>query len=158
MSFPAEASGESAESKATDHPPGRCGVVPAVFLVRTGDRWGLWKLVDSATDSSASFAAFGSRPVCPETPAPARTASMQALHTRSLASAFRHSFSVKAAFIMLALHWPHIFCTGRPFFRGIVQPFLACSLCWPNTSVPRRTQVHARSGACTTRTLVRKRT
>ena len=155
MSFPAKASGES---KATDHPPGRCGVVPVGFLVRTGDRWILWKLVDNATDSSASFAPFGSRPVCPETPASARTASMQALHTRSLASFFCHSFSVKAACIMLALQWPHFLCSGRPFFRGMVQPFLDCSRCWPNTSVPRRLQVHARPGACTTRILVRKRT
>ena len=52
----------------------------------------------------------------------------------------------------------HFLCTGRPFLSGIVQPFLVCSRCWPNTSVPQRTQVHARSGACTTHTLVRKRT
>ena len=132
MSLPAEASGES---KAKDHPPGRCGVVPVGFLVRTGDRWRLWKLVDIATDSCASFAPFGSRPVCPETPASARTFDMQAMHTRFLASvSFQFRF-VKQSFTMLSLHWPHFFGTGRLFF-GMVQPFLGCWLYWPDTSAP----------------------
>ena len=88
----------------------------------------------------ALIAFVGIRPVCPD-PACARAHVEQSTHRRFLASAFCHSRSVKPFFILLTSQTPHFLGTGRPFFGGIVQPFLVCSLYWPNTSVPRRSRV-----------------